>query len=491
MPPLRSEVILEDAERVLRTNNRPHRDGDFSVPTKMLYPYRWYWDSALIALGWAAIDEKRAWQELHASISGQWPDGMVPHIDFHDKESDPPDAYFPGAHRWDSPYGRTSGITQPTLTPQIALEIYKKHADGSPGQQQAKLELETLWAGMMNAQRWLYDVRSAKDAEGKDTGLLLCTHPWETGMDNSPAWQEAMDRIVVGDLPDYTRRDIKYDPVTKQPLNADQRPTKEFYDRAFRLMLDAKAHRYDKRAATEASQFAVADVGFNSLAVQASAALLEIGRELGKDPKELKQIEGWLTKGQAGLATMWHEELGTFVSQDWRAEGGPKPIPIATSAGFMPLLTDVPDARQVSKLANLANTWLMNAQSMGDGPGFLLSSIDPAHPKFNARKYWEGPVWLNVNRFVANGFEKHGIHHLSNVLRTGIVDLVANAGNREYFHPNTGEGLGGYDFGWTAAIILGGLPRELVIEVADRPPATESVQLDGWNGPELARHSLN
>src|ERR1044072_4617749 len=114
------EDMFEDAERVLRLNDRQ----TFTIPTNGLYPYRWAWDSALIAIGWAAIDERRAWAELEASMSGQWPSGMIPHIDFH-VERDDPGGYFPGADVWKSPYNRTSGITQPSLTPQIAVEIYR------------------------------------------------------------------------------------------------------------------------------------------------------------------------------------------------------------------------------------------------------------------------------------------------------------------------------------------------------------------------------
>ncbi len=35
-----------------------------------------------------------------------------------------------------------------------------------------------------------------------------------------------------------------------------------------------------------------------------------------------------------------------------------------------------------------------------------------------------------------------------------MLDLVATAGFREYFHPWTGEGLGAADFSWSAALVL-------------------------------------
>src|SRR5439155_26266204 len=67
------------AAAVLSGNDR----GGYTVPTARLYPFQWNWDSGLVALGWATLSEPRAWQELDRLFEGQWPDGMLPHIVFH------------------------------------------------------------------------------------------------------------------------------------------------------------------------------------------------------------------------------------------------------------------------------------------------------------------------------------------------------------------------------------------------------------------------
>lgn len=72
--------------------------GGYTVPTHGLYPFQWNWDSAITALGWMKSDESRAWQEIDVLFSGQWDDGMVPHILFH-KDST---TYFPGPDVWGS-----------------------------------------------------------------------------------------------------------------------------------------------------------------------------------------------------------------------------------------------------------------------------------------------------------------------------------------------------------------------------------------------------
>ena len=110
---------------VLQRNSR----GAFTVPAHGLYPYQWLWDSAFIALGWTQVDWERAWQELLCLFDyGQGPDGMLPHIVFHEQSRD----YFPGPDVW----GRearaqpaTSGITQPAVAGFAVNRLYERAKD--------------------------------------------------------------------------------------------------------------------------------------------------------------------------------------------------------------------------------------------------------------------------------------------------------------------------------------------------------------------------
>ena len=48
-------------------------------------------------------------------------------------------------------------------------------------------------------------------------GLTYFLHPWESGLDNSPAWDDAFEgfEIPAGALPPYHRRDLDHaDPAT-------------------------------------------------------------------------------------------------------------------------------------------------------------------------------------------------------------------------------------------------------------------------------------
>ena len=106
------------ARDILIRNDR----GGYTVPTHGLYPYQWNWDSAFVALGFAEFDRNRAWQEIETLISGQWDDGMIPHIIFH--KDDP--GYFPGPSVWAT--GKTpatSGITQPPVLATIVRKLWE------------------------------------------------------------------------------------------------------------------------------------------------------------------------------------------------------------------------------------------------------------------------------------------------------------------------------------------------------------------------------
>ena len=126
------------AAAILAENDRGH----YTVPTKGLYPFQWNWDSCLTALGLAQIDENRGWLEMETLFAHQWPDGMVPHIVFHEQD----DGYFPGPDVWQT--GRptpTSGITQPAVAGFAAKRLHDRARDKKLAETKAKALLPSWW----------------------------------------------------------------------------------------------------------------------------------------------------------------------------------------------------------------------------------------------------------------------------------------------------------------------------------------------------------
>ena len=48
--------------------------------------------------------------------------------------------------------------------------------------------------------------------------MVTTLHPWETGMDNSPAWDEVLGRVEVApDLEPYVRKDTTHVDPSMRP----------------------------------------------------------------------------------------------------------------------------------------------------------------------------------------------------------------------------------------------------------------------------------
>ena len=142
---------------ILRANDR----GGYTVPNGRVYPFQWNWDSAFVALGFHTFDESRAWDELDSLFKGQWADGMVPHIVFHQ----PADGYYPGPGVWGTHHvPPTSGITQPPVAASAAWRMLRDARDAAG----ARARAAALLPKLMHWHRWWHGTR---DPAG--TGLAL------------------------------------------------------------------------------------------------------------------------------------------------------------------------------------------------------------------------------------------------------------------------------------------------------------------------------
>ena len=111
---------IKFAKKTLINNRR----SNYTLPTNTkLYPAQWNWDSAFIALGYSNFNLNYSFKEIKTLISGQWDDGMIPHILFHIKDLN----YTPNYKAWDC--GKkisSSGITQPPILASILRIIIER-----------------------------------------------------------------------------------------------------------------------------------------------------------------------------------------------------------------------------------------------------------------------------------------------------------------------------------------------------------------------------
>lgn len=432
-----SAELWKSAVHVLDAN----WSNDHMVPSRLLYPHQWSWDAAFIAIGLAYYNPARAWRDLRSLFEAQWPDGRVPHIVF--DPAVPEGDYFPGPSFWDVPAyasrparGSTS-LVQPPMHAIAAWEVYRRSTShGAACAQQATEELAWLYPRLVRQQEYL---TARRDAGGG--GLASLVHPWESGVDNSPAWDSAMSRAPadLDLLRRFHRRDLDV-------ADAAHRPTDLDYARYMHLVVAYKESGYSDHELARRHDFVVECPGFNSILGAAEVALAKIAKVVGADPGVHKARARAITA--AIVDRLWDESAQTFKAHDVRT-GTLSPAHCVT--GLLPLiLPGLP--------SEYAKAILAEARSARFGlPGettLPVPSYDRTAPGFDPLRYWRGPIWINVNWLLRRGLARHGFADEAEDLRTSMLRLVHRSGHYEYFHPDTGEGIGAGQFSWTAALTL-------------------------------------
>ena len=411
--------LTQKAIDTLAKNDR----GGFTIPTEGLYPYQWNWDSAFIALGIATYDMDRAWTEITSLLEGQWPDGMIPSIIF---RSDDPD-YFPGPSRWGKTPGKipSTGVSQP---PVLATAVRKLTETGSLQDRARRFE---VFDQIFAFHKWFHHARTAD-------GIVATVHPWETGRDNCPEWNIGLDNMTIApDLEPYTRMDNKH-------VDPSFRPSQDQYDKYLTIVQFGRSINWDQRRLTDEGPFLMADPNLHFVLLRADKDLLAMGRELEQPGEKLKEIEGWIAKGESATDYLWSEELGAFTARDIRTG--------AFSKGFSncSALCFYADSGSPEQRARV----LENLHRISRKVDFMLPSWDPDAEGFEAQRYWCGPLWPQMNYMTSLGLAEQGEVQLAQKTRDDLCRAIEKSGFWECFNPLTGEGCVGANFSWTAAVWL-------------------------------------
>ena len=429
------EQMINKAIQVLDNN---FQEGGFTIPSKGLYPFQWKWDSGFIALGFAHYDIDKAKKEVETILDAQWDNGFIPHIVFHNDS----DTYFPGPdfhksnlHPLSSKKYRSTGMTQPPVFGFILERLYEIADDKED------------MLGFINQQiDKVYDnhVYFYENRDLNNDGLVYIYHNWESGTDNSPLWD---DIWATMNPPEYTfvRRDTSH-------VDASQRPSKREYDHYLHIIEIAKEHNYDDAKIAELSPFLVLDPLFNAVLIRSNEALINLYQILGGNQSKIDYLKQQQSKSISGLnSKLFNEELGAYVHYDLRNS---TQIPYLCSSSFAPLYSSAPDEEKAKKTAK---TML---EKFGDEGRYLCASFDPTHERFNPKKYWRGPVWINMNWMLYHGLKRHGFYDLADRVKSDSLELIEKNGFFEYFDSRksnsdaTTNGYGGNNFSWSAALLI-------------------------------------
>lgn len=388
--------LKDKATNILKANDR----GSHTIPSNHLYPHQWAWDSGFAAIGWGHIDLERACLEVESVLDGQWKDGRIPHIQFHN----PTPEYFPGPDSWGCESSST--ISNPPVWTLAAERLLELGADA---------ERVKSWLPRIEASHIFLNTK--RDPLGWN--CIATCHPWENGQDNSPAWDAPMEAIDPEEAPPFQRVD------TKKVKDASQRPTEVQYKRYMTLV-----HRFTQNE-FQMANFGVYDPFFTTLVILAEQALQRMASKLRVSSQAGERAQ----KLRSGLVEhLWSEKLGRYRYYDSQSKTYGE---CYTSGSLAPVLLgpDMP-----------GHGTMLEALKQDFSTPFGLPTVAPESADFDPVCYWRGPTWVNMNWLFCPV--------LGDELVDSTLALVEKTGFWEYFHPETGEGLGTDGFTWTAALVL-------------------------------------
>ncbi|MEU6422193.1 MGH1-like glycoside hydrolase domain-containing protein [Streptomyces spiralis] len=423
-------TLRRGAARVLIDN----WTGTSTVPSRTLYPHQWSWDSAFIAIGLRHLSVRRAQQELESLLAGQWADGRIPHIVFN--PAVPYDAYFPSPDFWQSAHAgrpsgapsapQTSGLVQP---PVHALAAWLVHA-ADPGESRRRGFLDRVHPRLA---AWHDYLLTRRDLGG--AGLAAVVHPWEPGMDNSPCWDRALERVEPAAPEEFHRADLDHGHPADRPTDLD-------YGRYVRLAADYREAGYDDRATRH--RFAVEDPCFNALLAVSELALAAMARELGRTGAAHAERARDLSRRL--VDRLWDDTAGIFRARDL-ATGAM--VDERSISGLVPLI-----------LPHLPQDIVRRLHATLGSPHFkapgtrLVPSYDLTGHAFDPQRYWRGPAWFNTAWLIHRGLRTHHLHADAERLREGFLTEAGRSRFAEYVDPVSGTARGARQFSWTAALTL-------------------------------------
>ena len=148
------------------------------------------------------------------------------------------------------------------------------------------------------------------------------------------------------------------------------------------------------------------------------------------------------------VEVLYDRETGLFWDLD--VERG-EPVRIKTPACFLPLLAGVPLPQGAAERA--VADYLLNPDCFFAEVPFPVVAYD--EPSYQSGKWWRGPTWINVGYLMLKVLDKLNFPSAAKSARERLYRMVVADGNlRELFDSQSGEGLGAFEYGWTAAICL-------------------------------------
>jgi hypothetical protein len=383
------------ARAVLESHWRPE---GFTCPNATTYPWLWLWDSCFHSVVWAELGEfERATAELRSALSGIDDDGFVPHLGY--LVGDAVHADFWGRAPG-SPQLRWSSITQPPVYGWAAAELVRRGVD---------LERSVLDAAAAGLRFLLTDrVRSP-------AGLVELVHPWESGCDHSPRWDDLMAPHPVG------AGDDPYDEA-------------RWFSRKGELL--ATIERTSGGAPVHNPAFPVGSVAFTAVCAWSARELASVTGDLG--------LASAADDAVAALSGRWDEQQRTWVDDGPTRDGSGR---IRTAESLLPVLVD-----HRPEVVDAVVDSVVGAGGLAAAHGPW--GVDPTETTFRRGSYWRGPSWPQIDLLLWWGLRSAGRRDAAAALAAGTTTGAVRSGWAEYWDADTAAGGGAAPQSWATVVVL-------------------------------------
>lgn len=263
---------IRDAMDILTAADRGDHTAAPGAPQEAL-------TSAFVALALSHDRPDRAWRELETLLAAQWPDGMVPHLVYHQ-----PTDTFPASGLWVT--GRpvtTSGLTAMPLLGTVLRRLHERAPDAARAR--AAMAVIDRWHGWFGTHR---------DPDG--TGLAAILHPWESARPDAPEWHDAFARVPTEGVAPYL-------PAQADPAQA----------RAVWLIERFQSLGWETPELHDGSPFCMVDPGLNAVLIRACDDLADLADTL--DEPEISQGNRLIAeRGREAMDTL--AEAGRYLPMD-------------------------------------------------------------------------------------------------------------------------------------------------------------------------------
>jgi glycogen debranching enzyme len=279
--------------------------------------------------------------------------------------------------------------------------------------------------------------RATRDLDG--TGVVTILHPWESGLDLTPAYDAALG------LPPASRARPRW---------------RDLYPALLRLILLYK-HWYGwnqgailarKRPFTHSlGAFKVQDVAVNSVYAAGWGILGDLASVYDDDLAN--ECHEQQRRSEHGLLTnLWDEAKQQFVTGYKSADDdSQKYHTVRTVQTLFPLLlSNIPASRVdrlIQMLTNESEFWLPASVPS------VSKAEEEYNPVWDSDLLWRGPTWGFPNWFIMEGLQKQGRLDVLEAMMEKWIWTVQTAGIWEMYNPETAVGYGAEGLGMSTLIV--------------------------------------